>query len=139
MPQRDLYHNHVKHALEKDGWTITHDPLTLQRQRKNLYADLGAERLISAEKGPQKIAVEIKSFVSKSDVKDLEQAIGQYILYQQLLLEIEPERRLYLAVTTKVFHSVFEAGLGDLLLARGLVRLLVFQAEQEVITAWIPA
>ncbi len=26
MPAQDLYHNIVKNALLKDGWTITHDP-----------------------------------------------------------------------------------------------------------------
>ncbi len=138
MAKRDLYHNQVKHALIKDGWTITHDPFTLQRRRKNLYADLGAERLISAEKGHKKIVVEIKSFLGKSDVKDLEQALGQYVLYRQLLNEAEPERILYLAVSTKVYKTVFEDGIGDVLLTNGILRVVVFQAEQEVLTAWIP-
>ncbi len=26
MPARDVFHNTVRVALEKDGWTITHDP-----------------------------------------------------------------------------------------------------------------
>ncbi|WP_373529451.1 element excision factor XisH family protein [Nostoc sp.] len=30
----------------------------------------------------EKIVVEVKSFVGQSDVKDLEQALGQYILYR---------------------------------------------------------
>ncbi len=30
MPARDFYHDAVKNALTKDGWTITHDPLTLR-------------------------------------------------------------------------------------------------------------
>ena len=29
MPALDQDHHIVRHALEKDGWTITHDPLTL--------------------------------------------------------------------------------------------------------------
>ncbi|MGZ3382218.1 MAG: element excision factor XisH family protein, partial [Isosphaeraceae bacterium] len=27
MPARDRYHDQVKNALIRDGWTITHDPL----------------------------------------------------------------------------------------------------------------
>lgn len=27
MSKKDLYHNLVRRALEKDGWKITHDPL----------------------------------------------------------------------------------------------------------------
>ncbi|MHC5595973.1 MAG: element excision factor XisH family protein, partial [Nostoc sp.] len=81
MPAKDIYHNTVKFALQKDGWTITHDPFPLQIGKKRLSADLGAERLISAEKETQRIVVEVKSFVGQSDVKDLEQALGQYVLY----------------------------------------------------------
>ena len=138
MAQRDMYHEQVKHALTKDGWTITHDPFTLQHRRKNLYADLGAEHLISAEKGLKKIVVEIKSFLGNSTIKDLEQALGQYVLYRNVLDAVEPERILYLAVSTKVYKTVFEAGLGDMLITKGILRVLVFQVEQEVITAWIP-
>lgn len=70
----------MKRALQKDGWTITHDPFPLKIAKKRLSVDLGAERLISAENATRKIVVEVKSFVGQSDVKDLEQALGQYIL-----------------------------------------------------------
>ena len=42
-----------------------------------MYVDLGAERLIVAEKAEQRIAVEIKSCVGDSEIDDLEKAIGQ--------------------------------------------------------------
>jgi hypothetical protein len=29
---RDLFHNTVKAALQKDGWRITHDPSPLKKQ-----------------------------------------------------------------------------------------------------------
>ena len=89
MPARDQYHQTVRQALEKDGWTITHDPYRLKLARKKyLYIDLGAEQLIAAEKDIQKIAVEIKSFRSASDMKDLEEAVGQFVLYEHLLKKI---------------------------------------------------
>ncbi len=94
MPARDIYHNIVKNALRRDGWTITHDPLKLELGKKDLYVDLGAEQLIAAEKKNCKIAVEIKSFVGRSDIDDLEKALGQYILYNDILDEKEPERIL---------------------------------------------
>ena len=62
MPQRDIYHDVVKNALIKDGWTITHDPLILPYGGRNLYVDLGAEVPIGAEKDDRRIAVEVKSF-----------------------------------------------------------------------------
>ncbi|MBE9151847.1 element excision factor XisH family protein, partial [Coleofasciculus sp. LEGE 07092] len=116
MARRDIYHDTVKRALQKDGWTITHDPFPLQIGKKRLSADLGAERLISAEKGIQQIVVEVKSFVGQSDVKDLEQALGQYVLYRQVLNEMGIERILYLAVSRPTFNSVFTIELGQVLL-----------------------
>lgn len=74
---KDIYHSTVKIALEKDGWTITDDPLTLAIGERSVYVDLGAEKLLTAEKEDRKIAVEIKSFLSRSPVKDLEVALGQ--------------------------------------------------------------
>ena len=100
MPAKDYFHNHVRAALEKDGWTITDDPLTivLEGTRDSLFVDLGAERLIAAEKSAHKIAVEVKSFISGSKLTDLENALGQFILYHDILAENEPDRTLYLAI-----------------------------------------
>lgn len=102
MPARDFYHNIVKAALVKDGWIVTHDPLTLKLGKKDFYIDLGASYLLAAEKAERKIAVEIKSFTGRSDIDDLEKALGQYVLYQDILAEVEPLRSLYLAVPSSV-------------------------------------
>ncbi len=139
MPKLDIYHDTVKHALEKDNWTITHDPFFLKIGERKLYADLGAARLISAEKGHEKIVVEIKSFIGKSDVNDLENAIGQFFLYYQILKQREPSRLLYLAVNETAFNGIFAEEIGQIVLADPMFRLIVFDEENEVITRWIPA
>lgn len=71
MPAKDIFHDKVRNALIKDGWTITADPYTLEWGIKTLYVDLAAERTIAAEKEGEKIAVEIKSFVGKSETAEL--------------------------------------------------------------------
>lgn len=76
MPAKDIYHDVVKQTLIKDGWTITDDPLRLRWTKRNIYIDLGAERIIGAERSEHRIAVEVKSFTSASEVADLEQALG---------------------------------------------------------------
>lgn len=139
MAKRDLYHKHVKHALIKDGWTITHDPFPLKIGTRNLAADLGAERLISAEKGHQKIVVEVKSFVGTSDVRELQQAVGQYDMYLRILNNQRSDRRLYLAIPISAFQTLFTIELGQLFLRDEFLRLIVFNPKQEVITQWIPA
>ena len=138
MPAKDIYHDTVKRALQKDGWIITHDPFPLQIGRKRLSADLGAERLINAEKGTQKIIVEVKSFVGRSDVRDLEQALGQYILYREVLNEMRIDRSLYLAISQPIFNSVFTIELGQVLLKNQIIKLIVFDDKSEAIVQWIP-
>ncbi|MCP4654259.1 MAG: fatty-acid synthase [bacterium] len=138
MPTRDLYHNVVKTALVKDGWRITHDPLTLQWGKKDLFVDLGAEELLAAEKEGRKIAVEVKSFLGKSEIADLEQALGQYILYRNIMEFTHPGRELYLAVREIVFTELFEEPVGRILLDRDLVQLIVFDDNAEEILRWIP-
>lgn len=87
MPAKDIYHDTVITVLKKEGWVITDDPLKLKWGLRELFVDLGASKLLAAQKGEQKIAVEIKSFVKISPVRDLEEALGQYILYRNILEE----------------------------------------------------
>lgn len=138
MPARDRYHEQVRNALLHDGWTITHDPLRLQWGLKDMFVDLGAERLLAAEKEQRRIAVEVKSFVGLSEMEDLEQAIGQYIVYHDVLARVEPGRELFLAVNEAVFVNLFEEPIGRLLLENHRLRLLVFDPQAEVIRRWVP-
>jgi len=138
MPAKDLYHDAVRKALENDGWTVTHDPYTMKWGRKDLHIDLGAERLIAAEKIGHKIAVEVKSFVGQSEVNDLEHALGQFILYHDILANVESDRTLYLAIRDTVFVDVFQEPIGEVLLHNQRLRLIVFQLETETVTQWIP-
>lgn len=137
MSRRDIYHNAVRNALIKDGWTITHDPLVLAFGRRNIYVDIGAESPLGAEKDGVKIAVEIKSFVGASEITELERALGQYALYHFLLARREPERMLYLAVPAASYESILSEPEGhDLAVAQAL-RILVFDPDKEVVTQWI--
>ena len=44
MPAKDIYHETVKNALIKEGWTITHEQYKLVIGEKRLYPDLTAIR-----------------------------------------------------------------------------------------------
>ncbi len=137
MPARDIYHDIVKKAIIKEGWAITHDPLHLRWGATDVYVDLGAEQLLAAEKKGQKIAIEIKSFIGRSQVNDLEKALGQYILYREILMRQESNRTLYLAIPEEAFLTAFEESLGKLLLESNLIKLIVFDRKEEVILQWI--
>ncbi|MBV7333349.1 fatty-acid synthase [Chloroflexi bacterium TSY] len=165
MAAKDIYHDHVRTALIDDGWTITHDYLRMSIGKKDLYVDLepirrvvvspgshsgentssqnfsdkhlGAERLIAAEKGKQKIAIEVKSFVGKSSVEDLEKALGQFVLYEDILSEQDPDRTLYLAIRYTVYRDLFEEPIGQIRLKNKRLRLVIFAPETKEIVEWI--
>lgn len=136
MPAKDLYHQTVCNALIADGWTITDDPLILKIGARSVFVDLGAERLIAAERGSEKIAIEIKSFLSASLVSDLENAWGQFFMYARALEKREPDRILYLAVTQETFNTIFQEPIGQLLLEEPGFHLVVFDVKTEVIAEW---
>jgi len=94
--------------------------------------------LIAAERGLEKIAVEIKSFRSESEMKDLEDAVGQFVVYEHLLSRYDPDRRLYLAVSDEIHQSVFQEEAATVLIKDSVIRLLTFDSRQEVIVEWIP-
>lgn len=136
MPARDIFHDAVKHALEKEGWEITHDPLFLRFGGVELYIDLGAEKLIAAKKDQEKIAVEIKSFIGASETTEFSTALGQFLKYQLALEEEDPERMLYLAIPVDVSRSFFSLELPKRLIERYQVRLIIYDPEEEVIVKW---
>ncbi len=137
MPARDIYHDAVRNALIKDGWTITDDPIHLRWGLKDLYVDLGAEKIFGAEKEGRKIAVEVKSFVGASEIYDLENALGQFVLYRSKLKRQQPERELYLAIRESVYTKIFNHPDADALLADEDVKLLIFNASKEEVVKWV--
>jgi hypothetical protein len=137
MPAKDFYHEHVKNALVNDGWKITQEPLKLDWATTNVQIDLGAEKLLVAEKGTRKIAVEVKSFLSESEFTDLYAALGQFILYRKALAKKEPERILFLAIREAVFLEVFAHPDNQDLCASEQIKLLVFNPDKQEIVQWI--
>lgn len=103
MPARDKMHDVVKNALAKDGWTITHDPYHIKYGEHDLFVDIGAERMIAAEKGNERIAVEAKSFLGPSDMHQLEIALGQFALYGPLIEKEDEHRQLFLAIPEGIY------------------------------------
>jgi hypothetical protein len=137
MPAKDIYHNAVRFALVKDGWEIITEDYTLEYGGDRLYVDIAAEKPIAAEKQGQKILVEVKSFLGRSFINDLEQAVGQYVVYQDILLETESNFQLYLAITQGTYKSYFHRPLTQMVIKRNQVKLLIVDTESEVIVQWI--
>jgi hypothetical protein len=134
MPAKDKIHNAVKNALIKDGWIVTDDPYIIEY--KELLADMGAERLVAAERNEETIVVEAKSFIGSSFAEDLEKAHGQYVIYLALLEITTPERQLYLAISSFVYEKFFVREAVKVIVKRYQIALLIVDIETEEILEW---
>ncbi|NEQ66023.1 MAG: fatty-acid oxidation protein subunit alpha [Symploca sp. SIO1B1] len=139
MSARDLFHKVVKTALEKDGWIVTHDPFPLQAGSFDLAIDLGAEKVIAVERGEQKIAVEIKSFLGPSKISEFYGALGQFITYRTALKSQDKTRTLYLAVPDNLYERFFLIPFIQALIAENKLYLVTYNLEDERLEKWIPS
>jgi XisH protein len=136
MSARDIFHHAVRRGLEKDQWTITSDPLELEWDEVKVKIDLAAERLIAADRGEEKIAVEVKSFIGTSPISDFHTALGQFLNYR-IMLEINaPDRQLYLAVPQEAYKIFFQSQFAKLAIERHQLKLIVYNPVEEAIVKW---
>ncbi|MBC5796309.1 XisH family protein [Anabaena aphanizomenioides LEGE 00250] len=133
---KDLFHEAVKQALIKDGWTITGDPLIIRIDRVKLEIDLAAEKVFAAEKDDQKIAVEVKSFINTSAITDFHNALGQFLNYRLALEMTEPERILYLAVPIDIFNTFFQERFTQAAISKYALKIIAYKPDTEEIIAW---
>jgi hypothetical protein len=137
MPRKDLFHFAVREALEKEDWVITDDPLNLSIGEVDLLADLGAEKVIAAEKIDEKIAVEIKNFVGQSLVSEFHKALGQYENYRLSLKLTNSDRVVYLAVSKDAWEDFFQRPFIQAVIVAQNLKILVFEPTTHTIIQWI--
>ncbi|WP_353734981.1 element excision factor XisH family protein [Okeania sp. SIO2C2] len=123
---KDIFHQSVCMAIEKDGWNITHDPLYLKVK----------ERLIAAEKAGQKIAIEIKSFLGASEVTEFHLALGQILNYRLALKQEYSERILYLAIPQDTYEDFFSRQFIQDSVAEYQIKLLIFDSIKQEVVLW---
>ncbi|MEA5624870.1 XisH family protein [Nostoc sp. UHCC 0251] len=136
MSARDIFHEAVKRGLQKEGWVITHDPLIVKFAKDKMSIDLGAEKILAAERGTEKIAVEIKSFLGDSELFEYHAALGQFLNYRLALRLREPERVLFLAVPVSTYRSLFSRDFAQSSVQEYQVKLIVYDPKVEVIVQW---
>jgi len=134
---RDIFHEHVKEALIKDGWEITHDPLPIAFKGKNVEIDLGAEPIFGAVKADKLIAVEVKSFTEKSLLYAFHRALGQFINYRRMMRNADPERVIFIAVPLDVYRDFFLHPFGQNAIEEEGIKLIVFDPKLKKVHKWI--
>jgi hypothetical protein len=133
---KDLFHQAVRQALIKNGWTITSDPLIIRIERVKLEIDLAAEKVFAAEKDEQKIAVEVKSFINPSAISDFHNALGQFLNYRLALEMTEPKRILYLAVPIDIFNTFFQERFTQAAILQYAIKIIAYEPNTKEIIVW---
>lgn len=137
MPAKDAFHQAVVDALDKEKWTITDDPFFIEFAQVEMYIDLGAEKLLAAEKDSRKIAVEIKSFLGSSLISEFHTAIGQFMNYRLALNSLQLDRTLYLAVPVDTYNEFFITQFGQLAIQYYQLKLIVYDVPRKEIVQWL--
>jgi XisH protein len=135
---KDLFHTAVRNSLTKDNWAITQDPYRLILSKRVLEIDIGAEPIIAAQKGGEKIAVEVKSFLKDSFIYEFYSVLGQYLVYETFLAKQEPDRQLYLAISDEVYSLRFEKDDDVLFVCQKYnLKMLIFNKLNHNVESWI--
>ncbi|MDY6804258.1 MAG: element excision factor XisH family protein [Cyanobacteriota bacterium] len=137
MPARDVFHNAVRVALEKDGWAITNDPLFIEIENFPFHINPETEGMLAAEKGDRKIALEIKSFPGTSKLDDFYEVLGQFIFYNSVLKDQPENVTLYLAVSRDIYNDFLtKEFIQEIVKERGVKQLIVDRNEQNI-GSWV--
>ncbi len=134
MPAFDSCHPQVVRALEKDGWTISSDQFLIRIDRSHrIYIDIEAQRVDSSSI----MVVEVKCFQDiESETSDLYSAIGQYLIYRNLLERNNLDISLYLAIPLEAYLGVFNR-MAFPMIVQNHVKMIVVDLEREVIDQWL--
>jgi len=133
VPAKDRYHDVVVRTLRKEGWTIEDEQVTVILENRWLWIDIEAtksdENLV--------ILVEVKGFQNMcSPVDYLAAVIGKYVLYRAVLEYAETEAKLYMAVPIEAYNGILSEKIGQQVVNRENIQLIVFDPVQEVILQW---
>ena len=80
----------------------------------------------------------MKTFAGRSPIADLEQAVGQFGIYEEVLRATQPDRVLYLAIPEDAYFGVFNERIGKLILQNRVRRAFCFAPERKEIILWLP-
>jgi len=138
MPAKDIFHDTVKAALQKDGWIVIRENFRVQVDEEGLamFIDMTAEKLISVEKEGRKIAVEVKSFQDRSDFYQFHAALGQFLNCRSALRELMPDFIVYLAVPLETYDELFRLRFIQRRVEEYDIKLIIFRPDLEEIVLW---
>lgn len=137
MTIKDVFHDLVKKALDKEGWKITHDPIGFKVAGEEVSIDLGAEKVSDISKETLTIAVVVKSFVISTSLLKYQLTLVKFLNDRELLKRVDGDRRLYLAVPLQNYRRFLHEESLRNSLNEAQVKTIVFNPIEGKIERWI--
>jgi hypothetical protein len=136
MPAYDQCHHQVVRALQKDGWQIMGQHVTLVAGKRKVHVDLRIQRGRNGTR-EEVFLLEVKCFPERSSWADeLYTAIGQYLIYHAMLETLEQDWPLFLSIPTAVYTDFFDAVV-QMAVQKHQIRVVVVDLIAERIDRWI--
>lgn len=98
--------------------------------------DLGAEKIIGAERENEKIAVEVKTLTKPSLTNEFHSILGQYLTYVSVLKRFDPQRILYLAIPLYAEERLEDYPFILSIIEEYHLNIIVFDKNTETILSW---
>lgn len=134
----DTIHQAVIQSLKNDGWQIIREHFSIRYEELEIRVDIVAEQpAVLAEKDGYRILVEIKTFGGRSFMKDLQNAIGQYTIYKNILALSGLEYELFLAIHETVYEAAFQQKAMRQIVQINQLKLLVVNIDSQEVVRWI--
>lgn len=131
---KDIYHDALVTALEKDGWTIIKENYLLGIDDEiSYFIDVFAEKYVIAARETQWIVVEVKSFRGISKTYEFHSAIGQYVVYHTALEYLKIKKQLYLAVPIETYNTLFQKKFIRHLVWKYNIQLMPFDPQEKIL------
>ncbi|MCE7983753.1 MAG: XisH protein [Caldilinea sp. CFX5] len=134
----DKIHNAVVQALKNDGWQILREHFNVRYEELEIRVDIAAEQpAILAEKSGRRILVEIKTFGGRSFIRELQNAIGQYTIYRNILALVGLDYELFLAIHETVYDAAFQQKATSQIIQINQLKLLIVNVDSQEVVKWI--
>jgi hypothetical protein len=136
MPAFDQCHEQVVRALQKEGWNVDAEQVTLALGKRRIFVDLHAVRGVNGSQ-QQMMLIEVKCFpISTTVNEELYHAIGQYLVYRAMLAERRLETPLYLSIPESIFNAAFDLPVNRVI-EDSQIKLVIVNLEAERVVRWI--
>lgn len=136
MPALDSCHQQMVNALIKAGWNVNTAPVYLRAEKLVAIPDIQAT--LNNGSVQQIIVVEVKCFLDERlDQDELYRAIGQYLVYRQVLRTRQLDIPLYLAIAIQVYQRLFVKQVVNAIIHESRLKLIVVDLEREEVIQWL--